>query len=80
MPLLSRVSHRHHIAGCAHQRDQGDATMPNNDLLQRLRAWLRTMRCLACGERYARRLPYCPVCKHDPDNFGGVTPPPNPLK
>jgi hypothetical protein len=40
----------------------------------------QTMRCRACGERYRRRLPYCPVCKHDPDNFGGAPPPPNPLK
>jgi uncharacterized OB-fold protein len=54
--------------------------MSSKDLLQRVHTRLRTMRCRACGERYARRLPYCPVCKHDPDNFGGVPPPPNPLK
>jgi uncharacterized OB-fold protein len=54
--------------------------MSSKDLLRRVHTRLRTMRCRACGERYARRLPYCPVCKHDPDNFGGAPPPPNPLR
>jgi hypothetical protein len=48
-------------------------------VLRRLRARRRERRCRACGERYPKRLPYCPVCKHDPDGFAGVPPPPNPL-
>lgn len=31
---------------------------------------LRTRRCKSCGERYARRLPYCPVCKTRPGHDG----------
>ena len=28
-----------------------------------VRQHVRTRKCIACGQRYARRLPYCPVCK-----------------
>jgi hypothetical protein len=48
-------------------------------LLRDIRARLRTTRCRGCGERYAKRLPYCPVCKHDPRGFAGVHPPTSPL-
>jgi uncharacterized OB-fold protein len=50
-----------------------------SDVIGRVRARLRTTRCRGCGERYAKRLPYCPVCKHDPRGFAGVHPPTSPL-
>jgi uncharacterized OB-fold protein len=50
------------------------------DTIGRVRARLQRTRCRSCGELYAKGLPYCPVCKHDPRGFAGVTPPPNPLK
>jgi hypothetical protein len=44
------------------------------------RGRLATRKCRACGERYSRKKPYCPVCKHGSrDTFGGITPPSNPL-
>jgi hypothetical protein len=48
-------------------------------VLARLRRRWQTTRCLACGERYPRRLPNCPVCKNDPGGFMGVVPPSSPL-
>jgi hypothetical protein len=38
--------------------------------LTALRQRLRTRRCRSCGERYPRRLPYCPVCKVRPGHDG----------
>lgn len=28
-----------------------------------VRSRVQTRKCIACGQRYARKLPYCPVCK-----------------
>jgi uncharacterized OB-fold protein len=50
------------------------------DTIGRVRLRLQRTRCRGCGELYAKQLPYCPVCKHDPRGFAGVHPPPNPLK
>lgn len=38
--------------------------------LTRTRRRLTTRRCKACGERYRRKLPYCPVCKVRPGQDG----------
>ena len=38
--------------------------------LARIRRFARTRRCLACGERYERAKPYCPVCKTLPGHDG----------
>lgn len=32
-------------------------------LFERLGQRIRTRRCKACGESFARNKPYCPVCK-----------------
>jgi len=60
---------RHHQRRAAAQRPQrqridGRWIMVNDrTLLTRARMRLTTRRCKACGERYRRRYPYCPVCK-----------------
>lgn len=60
---------RHHKRRAAarqpqRQRIDGRWIMVNDrTLLTRARMRLTTRRCKACGERYRRRFPYCPVCK-----------------
>lgn len=39
-------------------------------LLSRARLRRSTRRCSTCGERYRRKLPYCPVCKTRPRREG----------
>jgi hypothetical protein len=39
-----------------------------------------TRMCPSCFERYDRKRRSCPVCHTRVDDFGGVAPPPNPLK
>jgi len=38
--------------------------------LTRARLRFSTRRCKACGERYQRKYPYCPVCKTKPGHQG----------
>lgn len=40
------------------------------DLTARIRRRMTTRKCKACGERYRRKLPYCPVCKTLPGHDG----------
>lgn len=50
--------------GPARVRIDGKVVVMNTRTpLDRVRLMLATRRCIACGERYRRRLPYCPVCK-----------------
>lgn len=37
---------------------------------ERIRQLLTTRKCKACGERYRRKLPYCPTCKTLPGHDG----------
>lgn len=38
--------------------------------MTRIRRLLTTRKCKACGERYRRKLPYCPTCKTLPGHDG----------
>jgi hypothetical protein len=44
-------------------------------LLTRARMRVTTRRCKACGERYRRRYPYCPVCKTRKGRHGALRDP-----
>lgn len=62
--LWRRHQRRVAIRAPQRQRIDGRWIMVNDrTLLTRARVRLSTRRCKACGERYRRRYPYCPVCK-----------------
>lgn len=48
----------------------GEWSWSNRTPLTRAQRLLTARRCKACGERYRRKLPYCPVCKTRPGHDG----------